>query len=135
MKTYRKYIDVQYYLTIAMLIKCYREYEIKYSDDKSTAFIGECYLKKQLVKDVSFSQYSFDRGYEKMYNSYHIGFDDPRKKNETITYDNNPLLFAVIDRLDSNCYKEYTKRQKREQLITSIKSFPGQIAKKLGWQK
>ena len=135
MKKYKKYMDVEYYRIIAMLIKNYQQYEINYSDDKSTAFIGDFYLKKQFVNGVNFSMNVLNRDYDNAYNSYHIGFDNPRMKNEIITYDANPILFEIIDGLDSNCYKEYTKRQKREQLITSMKSFPGQIAKKLGWQK
>lgn len=134
MRKYLKHVDIEYERTIAMLIGNYQQHAINYSDDNSTAFIGDFYLRKQFVEGVNFSRSTF-RDYNAGYNAYHIGYNDHRMKNEIITYDENPILFEVIDRLDSNCYKEYKKRQKREQLIANIKSFPKQIIKGLGRQK
>ena len=134
MKKYQSQVPAGNDNVIGKLPYIYKQYEIRYSKDGSTCSIGDFTLEKRDLKDIGFAM--DDRSLYKPFNAYYITFpyfSEPL--NKLVDATNDCLLFHVLYELDKKCHAEFMKRQKREQLIASIKSFPGRIAKKLGLQR
>ena len=127
--------QISYEMMVAHLVDNFARYSIVYSENGAKAVIGNFYLEKQSVPlESKFYRVVFDRGYAQGFNAYHIGHGET-EPGEVVTYDNNPLLFYVLDGLDANCYKLYIRRQKRAQRVAAVKSLPSRIAKTLGLSK
>ena len=151
MRTYRKYLELANVplptdSVIMHLTRYYKLYNIQYSKDLSTVYIGDFYLKKLLDTGKT----SYKTGHSATYyNMYEIGYTKQTPQynlnhavNNTITCDEMSFVFDLIDDLDKLCYTEYTKRKKREQLLTNIKqtlanmkSLPRQFIETFGREK
>ena len=134
MKKYQSQVSAVTGNVIGKLVYTYPLYNIWYSDDGLVGRIGDFSFNKENLKGIGVC-YDDKRLCDQSFNAYHIKFHGFEPLDTVIDARNQHLLFSVLAELDLKAHAEYTKRQKRKQLITSIKSFPGQIAKKLGWQK
>lgn len=124
MKKYQSQVSAGTDNVIGKLVYTYPLYNIWYSDDGLAGRIGDFSFNKENLEDIGVG-YDDKRLCDQIFNAYHIKFHCFETLDTVIDAHNQPLLFGVLAELDLKARTEYTKRQKRERLISGIKSFFG----------